>query len=165
MARQARHGAAWPGKAWQVRRGRCGMSTLRDQLQAIYDDAGTLTPALVVDAARDPKHPLHSRLEWDDSAAAEKYRLDQAAALIRSVRITYADNPTGPKDLRAFTAIKGRDSHKADYVPTEVAMANPFTRQLVLRQMERDWRTFKRRYEHMTEFADLIARELEGETA
>ena len=48
---------------------------------------GRLLPADVVDDARDADSPLHSHFEWDDSIAAEHYRLDQARNLIRSIKI------------------------------------------------------------------------------
>ncbi len=132
---------------------------LRDHLQAIRDERGALTPALVVDTARDPEHPLHSRFEWDDSVAAEKWRLEQASQLLRVVKLP-AD-PLRPGDLRAFVAVKGQDSHRADYVPTEEALLDEFARKLILRDMEREWRLLKRRYEHMREFADLILSDLQ----
>ncbi len=132
---------------------------LRDHLQAIRDERGALTPALVVDTARDPEHPLHSRFDWDDTVAAEKWRLEQASQLLRVVKLP-AD-PSRPGDLRAFVAVKGQDSHRADYVPTEEALLDEFARKLILRDMEREWRLLKRRYEHMREFADLILSDLQ----
>lgn len=48
---------------------------------------GTLTPTAVLDDARSPNSPLHDYFEWNDDVAAEKYRLDQARRLIRSVRV------------------------------------------------------------------------------
>lgn len=133
--------------------------SLLSELQAIRDERGELTPALVVETARDPEHPLHSRFEWDDSVAAEKWRLEQAGQLLRVVKLP-AD-PSRADDLRAFVAVKGKDSHKADYVPTEEALTDEFVRKLVLRDMEREWRLLKRRYEHMREFADLILSDLQ----
>lgn len=137
------------------------MST-REHLQAIRDEHGTLTPALVVDVARDPEHALHSRFEWDDSIAAEKWRIEQAGQLLR---ITFRPNPDKPVDLRAFTAIKGEDSPTSDYMPTEEVAANPFMAELMLRQMKRDWQTFKRRYDHMAGFVAYVQEELKGESA
>jgi hypothetical protein len=49
-------------------------TAIRDQLQSIYDEQGVLTPALVVETARDENHPLHASFEWDDGIAGEKYR-------------------------------------------------------------------------------------------
>lgn len=139
------------------------MSTLSDHLRAICDQHGSLTPALVVDAARDPEHALHSRFDWDDTVAAEKWRREQAGHLIRAVRIQV--DPTRPTDLRGYVAVKGEESHQSEYVPTERALADPFTRELLLRQMKRDWQNFKRRWEHMAEFAALIADEGKGDAA
>jgi len=139
------------------------MSTnLRDHLQAIRDEHGTLTPALVVDLARDPEHPLHSRFEWDDSVAAEKWRLEQAGQLLR---VTYKPIPGKPRDLRAFSAVKGEDTPTSEYMPTEEVLANPFTRELLLKQLKRDWQTFKRRYDHMAEFAAFITAQLQDEAS
>jgi len=138
------------------------MSELRNLLQAVHDEHGDLTPRLVVDTARDPRHPLHTRFEWDDTVAAERYRLDQAGQLLR---VTFRPDPTQPTHLRAFVAVKGEDSHQSSYVPTEKAFADPFTRTLVLRAMEREWRTFKKRWSDHTQFADMIRREIEGEAS
>lgn len=137
-------------------------ANLRNQLQAIRDEHGILTPALVVDVARDPEHPLHSRFEWDDTIAASKWRLEQAGQLLR---VTFVFDGKKPRDLRAFVAVKGEDSHTSDYMPSREAMENPFTRELVLRSMKRDWLTFKRRYDHMVEFAAFIREQLGEESA
>ena len=51
-----------------------------------------LLPEDVVAAAADPKHVLHDYFEWDDSEAARLYRLDQARALIREVKVTIVTN-------------------------------------------------------------------------
>jgi hypothetical protein len=44
---------------------------------------GNLTPEVVLEAAKDPASPLHSRFEWDDDVAAHKWRLEQARVLLR----------------------------------------------------------------------------------
>lgn len=56
-------------------------------------DAGKLTPANVVKAGEDPTSPLHGFFTWDDEAAAEKHRLNEARDLIRAVkiRVEYTD--------------------------------------------------------------------------
>lgn len=137
-------------------------ANLRHHLQAIRDEHGSLTPALVVDVATDPKHPLHDRFEWDDTTAARKWRLEQAGQLLR---VTFRPDPDKPVDLRAFVAVKGEDSATADYVPTEEAATNPFTAELMLRAMKRDWQTFKRRYDHMAQFVAFVRDQVEGKAS
>ena len=47
-------------------------------------------------------------------------------------------------------------------MPTEEALADDFTRELVLRQMRREWETLRKRYQHMEEFAAMIAADAIG---
>jgi hypothetical protein len=68
------------------------MSALRQALEGevqrlATEHGGVVTPAQVVEAARDPANPLHEEFEWDDSVAAEQWRLAQARTLIRSIRV------------------------------------------------------------------------------
>lgn len=62
-----------------------------DAAKALADKDGRITPEAVVGAARDPAHPLHPRFEWDDSVAAERFRIAQARAIIRDItfEVTY----------------------------------------------------------------------------
>lgn len=140
--------------------------SLRDHLQAIYDERGELTPALVVDVARDDRHPLHTRFEWNNTMAAEKYRRGQAHELIRSVRLTYISTKTNePITIRAFHAVKKPDTNQYAYEPMQIIMQDPMVMRLLLTEMRRDWEAFKRRYEEFEEFWAMIvddARVLEG---
>jgi hypothetical protein len=133
--------------------------SIRDHLVAIHDRNGYLTPALVVDTARPEDHPLHARFEWDDAVGGEAWRRHQAHQLIRSVRIEYLKDER-PRDVRAFVAVPRPDSLQPSYEPTETAMVDPIQRRIVLQQMEREWRTFKARYEDLVEFADMIKGDL-----
>lgn len=133
--------------------------SLRDHLIEIRNKHKSLTPIAVEQEARDPKHPLHNRFEWDDTVAGYKYRLSQASEIIRSVRIV--ETPGEDSDLRAFVAVREKTSHKADYVPTEEAMASPFMRELVLRDMQREWETLRKRWQHMAEFADMVKKSID----
>lgn len=58
-----------------------------DKLRELEND-GRLLPSNVVEEARDENSPLHEFFEWEDTIAAEKYRLSQARTLIRSVKIS-----------------------------------------------------------------------------
>jgi len=128
-------------------------TTLRNHLQAIRDEHGALNSELVVEVATDPKHPLHSRFEWDDSIAGHKYRLEQAGQLLR---VTFRPIEGKPTELRAFVAVKGEDSHTSDYQPSEEAFADPFTAEIVLRAMKREAQAFTRRWKDHAAYADTV---------
>lgn len=129
------------------------------------DARGELTPAVVVDEAANPTHPLHTRFEWDNAVAGHAYRLDQARALIRSARVVYREGTarSGPRTVRAFHSVPTPEGRR--YEPSETIAADPFMRQLVLQQMEREWRELRDRYRHFEEFAAMVTRDLEGEAA
>lgn len=149
-------------------------SSLRDVLRSLYDEnGGSLTPQIVLTAARPVDSVLHQYFEWDDSAAAEKYRLAQAGNLIRRVKIKVETSEGDTYDVRAFVHVPATANPAADiadpddtanapsatYLPEDVARRDAVAREIVLRQMRRDWTSFKRRYEHLQEFWNLMAEE------
>jgi hypothetical protein len=135
--------------------------SLREELESIYQRRGKLTPALVVAEARNPNHPLHSRFLWNDSLAAEAYRLGQAQTLIRSVRIRYVSSAEDAmsQPVRAFTSVKNEEGVHV-YEPTLAVVADPLRAQMVLNDMRREWRAMRARYENYREFWELVSRDL-----
>lgn len=138
--------------------------SLQTILQEIYEEHGRLTAGIVLEEARDPGHPLHTRFEWDDTVAAERYRLDQAGELIRRVKIVYkaATRRAGPKSIRAYHSVN--DPGGRSFQPVEKVIENPLMLKMVLAEMERDWKQLKERYSHLVEFAQMVQRDL-GQTA
>ncbi len=65
------------------------MTDVAIALKALERDDGRLLPEDVVLAAREPNSPLHRHFTWDDTEAARLRRLDEARALIRSVRVIH----------------------------------------------------------------------------
>ncbi|MEV0616080.1 hypothetical protein AB0I81_22395 [Nonomuraea sp. NPDC050404] len=140
-------------------------SSLRESLQRVYDQHGQLTPKLVVDIARDPAHELHRFFEWDDATAGEAWRREQAHRLIQKVKVVYreADEKNPEQSVRAWHAVRSEQGHV--YEPVAKVAADPFTRQLVLKDMERDWKALKRRYADFAEFLDLVRSDLDQDAA
>jgi hypothetical protein len=139
---------------------------VRLALLDIHTEHGYLDAPLLVEVARDPAHVLHSHLPYEITAeeAVEKVLLASASRLIRSVKVSRVEHPSAPSHLRAFHAIPRPESTRASYEPVEAIVEDPFQRRLLLAQMERDWRTFRRRYEHLVEFAALLDRDREDPT-
>lgn len=140
---------------------------LRGMLLAIREKRGRLTPQIVLDEARDPAHPLHSRFEWDNNIAAEKYRLLQAASLLRVKYKT--ETSGGQRDLRAFWVTRpvanDDENAESEYTPIEEVILDPIAKQLMLNQMRREWKAFQSRYGNMMEFADFVLEQLTADAA
>src|SRR5690606_23964207 len=66
---------------------------------------GVLRPKDVLAAARNSRNPLHSQFCWDDSVAAEKYRLQQAQTLIISVKVVKPATAGAVVRVRPYTSL------------------------------------------------------------
>lgn len=134
-------------------------------LQELYDDHGTLTPALVVEAAADPDHELHDKFVWDDSEAARRYRLTQASGLIRSVHVRVTkDEPSrvrvwvSEREMRV--APDGDDALSGVYRPIEEVVASDVLRAAWFRALAAEWQALRRKAGASKEFADMVLRDL-----
>jgi hypothetical protein len=120
---RARYGLAVkakPGRAWYTRRKGQGMNLSVEavqELRAIENRAGKLTPEQVVNAAADESSALHSCFTWDDSEAAAKWRLDEAREIIRSVRIETVIEERTIRSV-AYVHDPGQDQNVAGYINT-----------------------------------------------
>ena len=123
-----------------------------EALAALSDKAGgELTPKAVVEAAADPKHVLHRHFEWNDKAAAEKYRLDQAREIIRCIRVEDGDED---EPVRAFLSVSGKGG--ISYRTVQDVKKSSDLQLAVLKAAERDLEAFERRYRDLTDVCDLV---------
>ncbi len=56
-----------------------------EELDTIREKHGFVKPEYVVERAKPVRAKYHKAFEWDDRVGAERYRLEQAKLLIRSV--------------------------------------------------------------------------------
>lgn len=125
------------------------LQVVSNELMALYQARGQLIPSDVVDAARPDDSPLHRFFEWDDSVAAERYRVLQAGQLVRSVKVFIEGANNNSLEVRSWVAVN-RDG--SGYQPTEVVGADPEQRNRVLRRMNREINSLRTRYGIYEEF-------------
>lgn len=97
--------------------------TAGDELERIRERDGKLETETVVEEARPRNAPLHPVFEWDDSVAAEEYRLWQARALVRSVEV--APEKKGEEPTPRYVHIRANAEESGYYQSVEVAVRNP----------------------------------------
>ena len=122
-------------------------------------DGGLLRPQAVVDAARDEESPLHGAFCWDDTEAAEKYRLLQAQDLIRSFRVVQ-DTDNGPVKVSMFVNLStDRTEGKANnvYRMLEDVKAYPDLMETVLNDALAELDSLRNKYAHLKELSDVWA--------
>ena len=124
-----------------------------EALDAIrVERGGQLHPQDVVAGARDPKSLLHRCFEWDDRKAAEAHRMDQARALIRSIRVI--DEEDDDRSRPAFLSIRADDG--IGYRTFKDVLSSADLRQRLLQQAERDLEAWTQRYRELREIVDLV---------
>lgn len=124
--------------------------TAGEELDRIYRENGRLEPAKIVEESRDSAAPLHPCFEWDDAAAAEKYRQTQAQMIVRSI-VTIQEKPNRePVETRAFVSIR------QEYKPIEVVTNSEEQMQELLRTALAELMAFRRKYSILSELAGVM---------
>ena len=119
---------------------------------------GELEPRSVVESARSTDHPLHVHFEWDDSAAADAYRLDQARSIIRIVRVV--DDTAEAGTTRAFVSINSGNG--VSYRTVDEVKRSGDLRDALLAQSEKELRAFEVRYRELKDICQIVAKAREA---
>ena len=128
----------------------------REALVALVERDGSITPASVLDEARDEASPLHTHFEWDDSEAAEQYRLVQARGLIRRYKVTVEVKPDTFVKVRQFSSVPAAAPDEGtDYVLTSEA------RDFIFQQCMKEIASLRAKYGALVDF-DAALRESIG---
>jgi len=119
----------------------------------VYGEIKTLekiTPEAILEKARDESSALHEIFEWDDSVAAEKYRLSQAKNLISNLVIKPAikGETTTIRVLHKtepgiYKSIKYVVQHKEEY-------------ELILARALQELQRFQKKYETLVELQSVF---------
>lgn len=64
---------------------------VKARLAMLENERGQLTPTIVVEDAKRKESPLHDLFDWNVKEAAEKWWLEQARTIIRSVKVVITD--------------------------------------------------------------------------
>jgi hypothetical protein len=76
------------------------------ELDRLHQKNGSVTPSSILEAAQDPKSPLHRYFEWDDTEAAKKYRLAQASAMLQASKMVVVLSEARREPVAAFPEVR-----------------------------------------------------------
>ena len=134
-----------------------------DQAQVVgeylYELAGgksdTLTPHEVLEAARPKGSPIHGFFNWDDTAAAESWRLQQARQLTNHLEVVVIGDE-GERSVRAFMSVElsekvGAEDRRVYMTARAVAGSEYFRSQAVAGALSevRRWQARYRDYKEL----------------
>ncbi len=112
----------------------------------------TVTPAELVKYARTHKSSeLHKCFEWDDTAAAEKYRLQQAQKVIRCL-VIIPEKEDIPQ-IREYQITTQRNT----YSTSRTFLINKDEYESLLERALNELKAFERKYSNLSELEDIFA--------
>lgn len=111
---------------------------------------GKFTPMEVLEKAKDETTELHKCFEWNDSIAAEKYRLEQAKNIIRM--LVYEKETKEQQVVRYYA----KTETKHVYQPTKQFLVQEDEYQGLLRRALAELEAFKNKYHTLTELENIF---------
>ena len=111
---------------------------------------GKFTPMEVLEKAKDETTELHKCFEWNDSIAAEKYRLEQAKNIIRM--LVYEKETKEQAVVRYYA----KTETKHVYQPTKQFLVQEDEYQGLLRRALAELEAFKNKYHTLTELEGVF---------
>ena len=125
-------------------------------LQEIEERDGVLRPEAVVQAAEPKTSVLHGFFEWDDSEAAELYRLHQARVLISIVVKSVPVNDEVRK-VRVFVSLTpDRNEEGGGYRSVASVLSSAEMRKQLMEDALDELRVFEEKYRGLQELATVF---------
>lgn len=110
------------------------------------------TPKQILDYGRNPNTELHKCFEWDDSVAAEHYRLQQARTIVCHLVIT--ESSGDDHKPQSFRLLQNTEN---GYKPVKMIFQNKSEYEKLLENARNELRSFKQRYSQLTELEEILA--------
>lgn len=126
-----------------------------EQIRLTSED-GKLHPRAVVAFAEDESTALHKCFEWDDSEAARKFRLAQAAAIIR-VAVRIETNGEESMRVRAYCSLPSDRAADGGYRAVVDVVSDEMMRQELLQTALDELSAFRRKYAALTQLEPLFS--------
>jgi hypothetical protein len=130
--------------------------TVSEELETICaSHGGILLPLHVVNYAKThPKSELHEKFTWDNSVAAEQWRLHEARMIIRA-EVTVL--PGMQEETRAWVnLVKGRHD-SGGYVQTIEVLSNAELLETLLEEAQTELDQWIAKYGHIIELAEVVS--------
>jgi hypothetical protein len=107
-----------------------------------------LMPAAVVNFARDENTALHAQFEWDDSVAAERWRLEQARGVIR-VAVTIIGKGENQTSVPLYVSLTTDRENGGGYRAIHEVLTDHELQQQMLHDALQELETFRQKYQRL----------------
>lgn len=122
-------------------------------IEQMRREHGIVSPSIIIQHAKKARHPLHPIFTWDNTEAAEQFRLWQARQML-SALVVVTTVPGGEVKTRAYVAVSVADQRERDYKPIQIALRDD--REEVLARAMAEIQRWREKYARLEELADLF---------
>ncbi len=126
---------------------------LAKELLRVRDVCGLSAPTLL-EESRPKKAVLHNEFTWDDSKAAEQWRLEEAGNIIRSVQVVYEHGPSEPQ--RAYVIEERPADSSATYAPVHEVLERQSSKDRLILELLADLQAFRRRFVLVSDLSHVV---------
>jgi len=125
-----------------------------EEIRQIGDE---VKPEQVLNKAKDENSELHKCFDWNDSSAAEKFRLIQARDVINHLIVIKRDEDEEKEPVQFRVMMKNERTHDSGYKQTIVMVKDEDEYRKLLEQAYAELHSFKQKYSCLSELAEILA--------
>lgn len=115
---------------------------------------GKVNPRDVLAAAREESSVLHKAFTWDDTKAGERYRLQEARALLQRYRIRIIEGDKST--VRAFVSLTDERGKNGGYRPLVQVLSMEERREQMLSDALAEIARFEEKYRVLSELEPML---------
>ena len=142
-----------PGTQFRVK-AEVAADTIRRLQQTLGKD--DVTAKELLDDSRREDSPLHSCFTWDDTIAAEKWRLEEARHIISSITFKKIKDEKPSAPLRLFLNVAPvAPRNQGKFIGIDIILKNPDYKKQALLNMMNELRNVQRKYDMYEEFSGV----------
>lgn len=130
-----------------------------ETIEKIEARDGEVTAKAFLEESRPEESPTHNCFEWDDTEAAERWRLWQANQTIRDLCVTIIsdDKDSAPIKIPVFINTERTKVSTARFMSIDSALEDREKRSVILQNALDELKAFERKYEKLSELSEVFA--------
>ena len=124
-----------------------------DEIMEICEELESATPQQIIEKARDSNTELHKCFTWDDTEAAEKWRISEARAVVRNLKIIEQkpDKQIEPTTIRVFY----KTDNVSGYKPTKLILKKPDEYKTLVERCRSELLAIKQKFNSISEYEEI----------
>lgn len=124
-----------------------------DEIMEICEELESATPQQILEKARDSNTELHKCFTWDDTEADEKWRISEARAVVRNLKIIEQkpDKQTEPTTIRVFY----KTDNESGYKPTKLILKKPDEYKSLVERCRSELLAIKQKFNSISEYEEI----------